>query len=37
MILDNLIAAGKAQPMIVVMPAGHTNVQRLAWVHPRRR
>jgi enterochelin esterase family protein len=24
-ILDNLIAAGKAQPMIVVMPAGHTN------------
>jgi enterochelin esterase-like enzyme len=23
-ILDNLIAAGKAQPMIVVMPAGHT-------------
>jgi enterochelin esterase family protein len=25
MILDNLIAAGKAQPMIVVMPAGHTN------------
>ncbi len=24
-ILDNLIAAGKAKPMIVVMPAGHTN------------
>src|SRR5688572_25398753 len=24
-IMDNLIAAGKAQPMIVVMPAGHTN------------
>ena len=24
-ILDNLIAAKKAQPMIVVMPAGHTN------------
>jgi enterochelin esterase family protein len=24
-ILDNLIAARKAQPMIVVMPAGHTN------------
>ena len=24
-ILDNLIAAGKARPMIVVMPAGHTN------------
>jgi enterochelin esterase family protein len=23
-ILDNLIAAGKAQPMVVVMPAGHT-------------
>jgi enterochelin esterase family protein len=23
-ILDNLIAAGKARPMIVVMPAGHT-------------
>ncbi|WP_328598330.1 alpha/beta hydrolase [Croceibacterium salegens] len=23
-ILDNLIAAGKAQPMIIVMPAGHT-------------
>src|SRR5439155_9100495 len=23
-ILDNLIAAGKAKPMIVVMPAGHT-------------
>lgn len=25
-ILDNLIAAGKAKPMIVVMPAGHTGV-----------
>jgi enterochelin esterase family protein len=24
-ILDNLIAGGKAKPMIVVMPAGHTN------------
>lgn len=24
-ILDNLIAAGKAKPMIVVMPAGHTS------------
>ena len=24
-ILDNLIATGKAKPMIVVMPAGHTN------------
>ena len=26
-ILDNLIAAGKAKPMIVVMPAGHTRAQ----------
>jgi enterochelin esterase-like enzyme len=25
-ILDNLIAAGKARPMLVVMPAGHTRV-----------
>jgi enterochelin esterase family protein len=25
LILDNLIAAGKAKPMIVVMPAGHTS------------
>ena len=25
LILDNLIAAGKAEPMIVVMPAGHTD------------
>src|SRR5947207_15241707 len=24
-ILDNLIAAGKAKPMVVVMPAGHVN------------
>ena len=24
-ILDNLIAAKKAQPMVVVMPAGHTS------------
>ena len=24
-ILDNLIAAGKAKPMVVVMPAGHTS------------
>ncbi len=24
LILDNLIAAGKAKPTIVVMPAGHT-------------
>jgi enterochelin esterase family protein len=27
-ILDNLIAAGKAKPMIVVMPAGHTRLFR---------
>lgn len=27
-ILDNLIAAGKAKPMVVVMPAGHTNTPR---------
>lgn len=27
-ILDNLIAAKKAKPMIVVMPAGHTNSDR---------
>jgi enterochelin esterase family protein len=27
-ILDNLIAAGKAKPMIVVMPAGHTGPLR---------
>ncbi|HEU4720898.1 MAG TPA: alpha/beta hydrolase-fold protein [Gemmatimonadaceae bacterium] len=27
-ILDNLIAAGKAKPMIVVMPAGHTPPSR---------
>ena len=26
-ILDNLIAAKKAKPMVVVMPAGHTNTQ----------
>lgn len=26
-ILDNLIAAGKATPMIVVMPAGHTSTE----------
>jgi enterochelin esterase family protein len=26
-ILDNLIAAGKARPMIVVMPHGHTSLQ----------
>jgi len=29
-ILDNLIAAKKAQPMIVVMPAGHTSTTPLA-------
>jgi enterochelin esterase-like enzyme len=29
-ILDNLIAAGKAKPMIVVMPAGHTRTARFA-------
>ncbi len=27
-ILDNLLAAGKAKPMLVVMPAGHTSVAR---------
>lgn len=27
-ILDNLIAEGKAKPMVVVMPAGHTNTPR---------
>ena len=27
-ILDNLIATGKAKPMVVVMPAGHTEVSR---------
>jgi enterochelin esterase family protein len=27
-ILDNLIAAKKAKPMVVVMPAGHTNTPR---------
>lgn len=27
-ILDNLIAAGKAKPMVVVMPAGHTGAFR---------
>ena len=32
-ILDNLIAAGKAKPMIVVMPAGHTQ-QVWAWGQP---
>lgn len=28
-ILDNLIAAGKAKPMVVVMPAGHTGPFRM--------
>jgi len=28
-VLDNLIAAGKAKPMIVVMPAGHTTPMAL--------
>lgn len=28
-ILDNLIAAGKARPMVVVMPAGHTGPFRM--------
>ena len=28
-ILDNLIAAGKAKPMVVVMPAGHTGPNRM--------
>jgi enterochelin esterase-like enzyme len=26
-IIDNLIAAGKAKPMVIVMPAGHTTTQ----------
>jgi enterochelin esterase family protein len=35
-ILDNLIAAGKAKPMVVVMPAGHTGpFQRRAPGEPR--
>lgn len=29
-ILDNLLAAGKIKPMIVVMPAGHTSTARFA-------
>jgi enterochelin esterase family protein len=28
-IIDNLIAAGKAKPMVIVMPAGHTTTQPL--------
>jgi enterochelin esterase family protein len=31
-ILDNLISAGKAEPMIVVMPAGHTGP--FSWIMP---
>jgi len=34
-ILDNLIAAGKAKPMIVVMPAGHTGPFRFEPGAPR--
>jgi enterochelin esterase-like enzyme len=34
-ILDNLIAAGKAKPMIVVMPAGHTGPFNFAPGAPR--
>ena len=33
-ILDNLIAAGKAQPMLVVMPAGHTGPMRWGGTRP---
>ncbi len=33
-ILDNLIAAGKALPMIVVMPAGHTGPMNLGQPRP---
>lgn len=33
-ILDNLIAAGKAKPMIVVMPAGHTGGFRFGGPRP---
>jgi enterochelin esterase family protein len=33
-ILDNLIAAGKARPMIVVMPAGHTGPFRMGGPRP---
>jgi enterochelin esterase-like enzyme len=34
-ILDNLIAAGKAKPMVVVMPAGHTGPFRFGQPLPR--
>jgi enterochelin esterase-like enzyme len=33
-ILDNLIAAGKARPMVVVMPAGHTGPFRAGGSRP---
>jgi enterochelin esterase family protein len=33
-ILDNLIAAGKAKPMVVVMPAGHTGAFRFGGPGP---
>ena len=33
-ILDNLIAAGKAKPMVVVMPAGHTGPFRFGGPRP---
>ena len=33
-ILDNLIAAGKARPMVVVMPAGHTGPFRFSGPRP---
>jgi enterochelin esterase family protein len=33
-ILDNLIAAGKAEPMVVVMPAGHTGPFQLGGPRP---
>ena len=33
-ILDNLIAAGKAKPMVIVMPAGHTGPFRFAGPRP---
>jgi enterochelin esterase family protein len=34
-ILDNLIAAKKAKPMVVVMPAGHTRTSGSGFVPPR--
>jgi len=33
-ILDNLIAAGKAKPMVIVMPAGHTSAFRFGGPRP---